>query len=44
MIFLTHPISAVFIGIMALLLVSPLIPWIRKRRQKLQEKVEGEQI
>ncbi len=44
MIFLTHPISAVFIAITFFLLISPFIPWIGKRRQKLQEKVEGEEV
>lgn len=44
MIFLTHPISAIFIGITLVLLLSPFVPWIGKRRQKLQEKVEGEEI
>jgi len=44
MIFLTHPISAVFIAFTVILLISPLVPWIGKRRQRLQEKVEGEEI
>jgi len=44
MIFLTHPISAVFIAITVILLISPLVPWVGKRRQRLQEKVEGEEI
>jgi putative tricarboxylic transport membrane protein len=44
MIFLTHPISAIFISITVFLLVSPLIPWFGKKRQKLQEKVEGEEV
>ena len=44
MIFLTHPISAAFILITLALLISPLVPWIGKRRQKLQEKVEGEEV
>jgi putative tricarboxylic transport membrane protein len=44
MIFITHPISAVFIFITLILLISPLVPWVGKRRQKLQEKVEGEQV
>ncbi len=44
LIFITHPISAVFIFITLALLISPLIPWVGRRRQKLQEKVEGEQI
>jgi putative tricarboxylic transport membrane protein len=44
MIFLTHPISAVFIGITLVLLLSPFVPWIGRRRQKLQEKVEGEKV
>jgi putative tricarboxylic transport membrane protein len=44
MIFITHPISAVFISVTLILLISPFIPWIGKRRQKLQEKVEGEDV
>ena len=44
MIFITHPISAVFIFITLALLISPLVPWIGKRRQKLQEQVEGEEV
>jgi putative tricarboxylic transport membrane protein len=44
MIFITHPISAAFIFITLALLISPLVPWIGKKRQRLQEKVEGEQI
>jgi putative tricarboxylic transport membrane protein len=44
MIFITHPISAAFIFITLALLISPLVPWIGKRRQKLQEKVEGEEV
>ena len=44
MIFLEHPISATFIFITLALLVSPFVPWIGRRRQKLREKVEGEKI
>jgi putative tricarboxylic transport membrane protein len=44
MIFITHPISAAFIFLTLALLISPLVPWIGKRRQKLQEKVEGEEL
>ena len=44
MIFLTHPISATFILITLALLISPFVPWIGRRRQKLQEKIEGEQV
>ncbi len=44
MIFLTHPISAVFICLTLVLLISPLVPWIGRRRQKLQERVEGEKV
>ncbi|HYB21209.1 MAG TPA: tripartite tricarboxylate transporter permease, partial [Thermodesulfobacteriota bacterium] len=44
MIFIIHPISAIFIFITLVLLVSPLVPWIGKRRQKLQERVEGEEV
>jgi putative tricarboxylic transport membrane protein len=43
-IFIDHPISAAFISITLALLISPLIPWIGRRRKKLQEKVEGEEI
>ena len=43
-IFIEKPISAVFIIVSLVLLISPLIPWIGKRRQKLQEKVEREQV
>jgi putative tricarboxylic transport membrane protein len=39
-IFLRRPISATLIIIILFLLISPLIPWIGSRRQKLQEKVE----
>jgi TctA family transporter len=44
MIFITHPISALFIFITLFLLISPFVPWIGRRRQKLQEKVEGEEV
>jgi putative tricarboxylic transport membrane protein len=44
MIFLEHPISAVFIFITLILLISPFVPWIGRRRQKLQEKVEREKV
>jgi len=44
LIFVTHPISAAFIFVTFALLVSPLVPWIGKRRKKLQEKVEGEKV
>ncbi len=44
LIFITHPISAVFIFLTMALLISPFIPWIGKRRQKLQERVEGEKV
>jgi putative tricarboxylic transport membrane protein len=43
-IFLQKPISAVFIVISFVLLVSPFIPWLGKRREKLREKVEGEVV
>ena len=39
-IFLKRPISATLIIVILFLLISPLIPWIGGRRQKLQEKVE----
>jgi len=44
MIFITHPISATLMTITLLLLVSPFIPWIGRRRQKLKERVGGEEI
>jgi len=43
-IFIQKPISAVFIVISLVLLISPFIPWLGKRRQKLREKVEGEEV
>ncbi len=43
-IFLQKPISAVFIVISLVLLISPFIPWLGKRREKLREKVEGETV
>jgi putative tricarboxylic transport membrane protein len=43
-IFIEKPISAIFIFVSLALLVSPFIPWIGKRREKLQEKVDKEQI
>jgi putative tricarboxylic transport membrane protein len=43
-IFIQKPISAVFIIVSLVLLISPFIPWLGKRRQKLQEKVEGEEV
>jgi putative tricarboxylic transport membrane protein len=43
-IFLQKPISAVFIVISFVLLISPFIPWLGKRREKLREKVEGEEV
>jgi putative tricarboxylic transport membrane protein len=44
MIFLTHPISASLMAVTFVLLVSPFIPWIGKRRKKLQEKVGGDDV
>jgi len=32
MIFLTRPISAVLLGISLILLVLPLLPWVRKKK------------
>jgi putative tricarboxylic transport membrane protein len=43
-IFIQKPISAVFIVISLVLLISPFIPWLGKRREKLREKVEGEEV
>jgi putative tricarboxylic transport membrane protein len=44
MIFVTHPISAGLMAVTFVLLVSPFIPWIGKRRKKLQEKMGGEEV
>ena len=44
MISLTHPISASLMAVTFVLLVSPFIPWIGKRRKKLQEKVGGDDV
>jgi putative tricarboxylic transport membrane protein len=44
MIFITHPISATLMTITFFLLASPFIPWIGRRRQKLTEKVGGEEV
>jgi putative tricarboxylic transport membrane protein len=43
-VFLTHPICAVLITVTFVLLISPFIPWIGRRRAKLQEKVGAEQV
>jgi putative tricarboxylic transport membrane protein len=43
-IFFNRPISAAFILVTIVLLISPLVPWIARRRRKLQEKVEREHI
>jgi putative tricarboxylic transport membrane protein len=43
-IFIEHPISAIFIFVTFFLLVSPLIPGIGRKRRKLQETVEGEPV
>ncbi len=43
-VFIQKPISAVFIVISLVLLISPFIPWLGKRREKLREKVEGEEV
>jgi putative tricarboxylic transport membrane protein len=43
-IFLQKPISAVFIVISLVLLISPFVPWLGKKREKLREKVEGETV
>jgi putative tricarboxylic transport membrane protein len=44
MIFIEHPISAVFIFVTLFLLLSPLIPGIGRRRRRLQETVEKESV
>jgi putative tricarboxylic transport membrane protein len=43
-IFLQKPIAAVLMIVTFILLVSPFVPWIGKRRKKLQEKVGDEEI
>jgi putative tricarboxylic transport membrane protein len=43
-IFIEKPISAVFLLISLVLLISPMISKIGRRRQKLQELVEGEHV
>jgi putative tricarboxylic transport membrane protein len=43
-IFIQKPISAGFIIVSLVLLISPFIPWLGKRREKLREKVEGEEV
>ena len=43
-IFIQKPISAVFMIVSLVLLISPFIPWLGKRREKLREKVEGEEV
>ncbi len=44
MIFLSHPISASLMTLTFILLATPFIPWIGRRRKKLQEKVGGEAV
>ena len=44
MVFLERPISAAFIIVVLLLLTSPLVPWVGRRRRRLQEKVERENV
>jgi putative tricarboxylic transport membrane protein len=43
-IFIQKPISALFMIVSLVLLISPFIPWLGKRREKLREKVEGEEV
>jgi len=43
-IFIQKPISAGFMIVSLVLLISPFIPWLGKRREKLREKVEGEEV
>jgi len=43
-IFIQKPSSAVFMIVSLVLLISPFIPWLGKRREKLREKVEGEEV
>ncbi len=44
MVFLERPISAAFIIVVLLLLTSPLVPWVGRRRRRLQDRVEREQL
>lgn len=43
-VFVTRPISAVFIAVSAVLIVSSLIPGIQKRRKSLKEKMGDEEV
>jgi putative tricarboxylic transport membrane protein len=43
-VFVTKPISAVFICVSTLLIASTMIPSIRNRRSKLKEKLGDEEI
>ena len=40
MIFLKRPLSATFLLLTAALLLSAVVPWIARRRRKLQAQVE----
>jgi putative tricarboxylic transport membrane protein len=42
-VFITRPISAVFIAVSTLLILSSLIPSIKKRRASLREKIEEDE-
>ena len=43
-VFVTKPISAAFMGISALLIVSNMIPSIRNRRSKLKERLGEDKV
>jgi putative tricarboxylic transport membrane protein len=42
--FLKRPLAATFIGVCTVLLLSAMIPGIRKRREKLKEKLGDEEV
>jgi len=42
--FFKRPLSAVFFGICTVLIFSVLIPGIRKKREKMQEKLGDEEV
>jgi putative tricarboxylic transport membrane protein len=44
MIFIEKPISAIFMLVSLVLLISPLVSRIGKRREKLKELVQGEEV
>ncbi len=44
LVFITHPISAVFITISAILIISAAIPGIKKKRSQFKEKMGDEEV